>query len=415
MFASKVPRIRTTKTWCPPIVAYQALKYQSTSVFRVNSRFKLQRTKCCFSTTTTDQPILSPRKQAQLEEQILSVANIKDPFLLKPIRSWLKSVSISDDQWTIHVKIPNLRMHPDLDGLRQAIKHALESSPLAVPQITVNFTSMPSPPWIPQQSRDYNHTAHDNISPGLAGTTHILPVYSCKGGVGKSTVALNLAYTMAHLGIKVGLLDLDVFGPSLPTLLQLDTQQALVSRSPLAPGMVYPIIHAGVKLLSLGYVSSKSGVPNASSETGAAIMRGPMASRVASQLIKGTDWGELDVLILDLPPGTGDVQLTTCQELHHVTGAVGITTPSKLALVDVRKGIQMFESLNIPTLAVVENMSYFQVGECAHKMKKTHFPRLTFSKLVVVFVCSVSTEPNIILLDKACALTRETPLNLLNI
>uniref|UniRef100_A0A7S0C276 Gamma-butyrobetaine hydroxylase-like N-terminal domain-containing protein n=1 Tax=Proboscia inermis TaxID=420281 RepID=A0A7S0C276_9STRA len=123
--------------------------------------------------------------------------------------------------------------------------------------------------------------------------------------------------------------------------------------------MVYPIEHEGVKMISLGFVSPKSGVPGSGTDTGASVMRGPMASKVVTQLLKGTDWGEVDILILDMPPGTGDVQLTVCQDLT-LSGAVCVTTPSKLAAADAEKGIDMFTSLGVPTLAAVLNMSYFE-------------------------------------------------------
>jgi Mrp family chromosome partitioning ATPase len=333
---------------------------------------------------------LSPRRQAQFEEEILAAANVLDPLVGKPIRTlgWLKRVSFGNGvDVTVQLRIPSLALHSESDKLRQLIvdavhkeKHDTWSELLQTGEegmtVDVEFVSVSSPPCIPQQQHIYHSVMSisddddekDTLSPGLASTTHIVPVYSCKGGVGKSTISLNLAYAMAHRGIKVGLLDVDVFGPSLPTLVKLDPDAAAVRKSPLGTGMVYPITHRGVKLLSLGFVSGKSGVPGAgqSHETddgssGAAIMRGPMASRVVSQLVKGTDWGDLDVLLLDLPPGTGDVQLTICQDFDQLSGAVGVTTPSKLAMVDARKGIQMFEALNIPTLAVVENMSYFEV------------------------------------------------------
>jgi Mrp family chromosome partitioning ATPase len=197
--------------------------------------------------------------------------------------------------------------------------------------------------------------------PGLSEISHFLAVYSCKGGVGKSTVAVNLALELARMGGRVGLLDLDLYGPSLPVLWQ--PQDAAIRRSDKGKGMILPIEEAGVKFLSLGFVNRNSGVPGSGTENGAAIMRGPMAGKVAEQLIKGTDWGPLDVLVLDLPPGTGDVQLQVCQDLS-LSGAVAVTTPSKLALVDTRKGIEMFTSLGVPTLAVVQNMSYFEVSGC---------------------------------------------------
>jgi Mrp family chromosome partitioning ATPase len=194
----------------------------------------------------------------------------------------------------------------------------------------------------------------------LQNITHFLAVYSCKGGVGKSTIAVNLAYRLASLGGRVGLVDLDVYGPSLPLLVRPD--DPTVRQSPQSeeygPNTIEPIVHRGVKLMSLGYVSPNSGVPGSGPGGGAAVMRGPMAGRVVSQLLHGTNWGMLDVLVLDLPPGTGDVQLEVCQNLN-LSGAVAVSTPSALAWADVHKGVQMFDDMGIRTLAVVENMSYF--------------------------------------------------------
>lgn len=194
----------------------------------------------------------------------------------------------------------------------------------------------------------------------LQHITHFLAVYSCKGGVGKSTIAVNLAYRLASMGGRVGLVDLDVYGPSLPLLVRPD--DPTVRRSPMSeeygPNTVEPIEHRGVKLMSLGYVSPNSGVPGSGLGGGAAVMRGPMAGRVVSQLLNGTNWGTLDVLVLDLPPGTGDVQLEVCQNLN-LSGAVAVSTPSALAWADVHKGVNMFDDMGIRTLAVIENMSYF--------------------------------------------------------
>ncbi|GAX24389.1 hypothetical protein FisN_4Lh521 [Fistulifera solaris] len=195
------------------------------------------------------------------------------------------------------------------------------------------------------------------LGPGLQSVSHVVTVYSCKGGVGKSTIAVNLAYELAARGGRVGLLDLDIYGPSLPLLV--DPKDTAVRPSPSGPGMVYPINHEGVKLLSLGYVSSQSGVPGSGKESGTAVMRGPLVGKVVTQLLKSTDWGDLDVLLLDLPPGTGDVQLAVLQQLQ-ISGAVAVTTPSKLAISDTRKGIEMFTSLGVPTISVVENMSFFE-------------------------------------------------------
>jgi Mrp family chromosome partitioning ATPase len=199
---------------------------------------------------------------------------------------------------------------------------------------------------------------------GLANVEHVVAVSSCKGGVGKSTVAVNLAYALAAQGARVGLLDADLYGPSLPSLVNpVDTALRVSDSCQPAGGspLVTPIKHEGVSLLSFGYVNPEAGVPGAGGR-GAAVMRGAMATKVITQLLRQTDWGELDCLIIDMPPGTGDVQITICQAVQ-LTGAVVVTTPQKLSYVDVVKGLEMFEKLQVPTLALVENMSYFT---CEH-------------------------------------------------
>ncbi|MBN2340069.1 MAG: P-loop NTPase [Deltaproteobacteria bacterium] len=187
-------------------------------------------------------------------------------------------------------------------------------------------------------------------APGLKGVSRIIGVSSCKGGVGKSTVAVNLAYALAKNGAKVGLLDADIYGPSIPTLVSTPGVEGLRQENQL----IAPIIHDSVKLMSFGY---------ATPEGKAAIMRGPMVSGVITQLATTTNWGELDYLVVDMPPGTGDIQLTLTQQLKF-DGAVIVTTPQKLSFVDVVKGIQMFDAVQVPTLAIVENMSYFICDKC---------------------------------------------------
>lgn len=187
------------------------------------------------------------------------------------------------------------------------------------------------------------------LSQGLEKVRIILAVSSCKGGVGKSTTAVNLACALSASGAKVGIFDADVYGPSLPTLVRPDNSDLF--QDP-ATGLIEPLSWEGIRLMSFGFIPKQSG-------SEAAIMRGPMVTQVINQLLTGTHWGELDYLVLDLPPGTGDIQLTLTQVIP-ITAAVIVTTPQQLSFMDVVKGIEMFDKLKVPVAAVVENMSWFE-------------------------------------------------------
>lgn len=188
----------------------------------------------------------------------------------------------------------------------------------------------------------------------LAGVKNIVAIASGKGGVGKSTIAVNLAVALAKMGKRVGLIDADVYGPSIPKMFHIEGERP-VARTEDGVEWIIPIEKYGVKLLSVGlFVRPEDAV----------IWRGPMATGALKQLINQGDWGELDYLLIDLPPGTGDVHLTMVQEVP-VTGVVIVSTPQEVALADVIKGINMFtgEKINVPVLGIIENMSWFTPEE----------------------------------------------------
>ncbi|WJV55249.1 iron-sulfur cluster carrier protein ApbC [Pectobacteriaceae bacterium CE90] len=191
-----------------------------------------------------------------------------------------------------------------------------------------------------------------NDQPGIKGVKNIIAVSSGKGGVGKSSTAVNMALALAAEGASVGILDADIYGPSIPTML------GAVNERPTSPDGQHmaPIMAHGLATNSIGYLVT---------DDNAMVWRGPMASKALLQLLQDTLWPDLDYLVLDMPPGTGDIQLTLAQSVP-VTGAVVVTTPQDIALVDAMKGIVMFEKVNVPVLGVVENMSVHICSNCGH-------------------------------------------------
>lgn len=192
-------------------------------------------------------------------------------------------------------------------------------------------------------------TTRDN-TPLLPQVKNIIAIASGKGGVGKSTTACNLAVALANTGAKVGLIDADISGPSIPTMFNVEAEQPSIKQVD-GKNIIIPIEQYGVKLMSIGFLT-----PSES----AVVWRGPMASSALKQFIADVEWGELDYLLIDLPPGTSDIHLTMVQTIP-VTGAVIVTTPQKVALADATKGLTMFRQpqINVPILGVIENMAYF--------------------------------------------------------
>jgi ATP-binding protein involved in chromosome partitioning len=183
---------------------------------------------------------------------------------------------------------------------------------------------------------------------GIAGVKNILAVSSGKGGVGKSTVAVNVAVALAQTGAKVGLLDADIYGPNAPTMLGLGDSQVMVRQGKQGE-VLEPAFNHGVKLVSMGFLIDRDQP---------VIWRGPMLNGIIRQFLYQVEWGNLDYLIVDMPPGTGDAQLTLTQAVP-MAGAVIVTTPQTVALLDARKGLRMFQQMQVPVLGIVENMSYF--------------------------------------------------------
>ncbi|MDX8390236.1 MAG: iron-sulfur cluster carrier protein ApbC [Mariprofundaceae bacterium] len=188
----------------------------------------------------------------------------------------------------------------------------------------------------------------------IPGIKNIIAIASGKGGVGKSTTAVNLAIALAQSGARVGLLDADIYGPSIPRMMGLTEEKPQVD---VENKRMFPLENYGIKTMSIGFLVA---------EEQAMIWRGPMVSGAVTQLIQDVVWGELDYLVVDLPPGTGDIHLTLVQKIP-ISAAVMVTTPQDIALADCRKGFTMFEKVNVPVLGIVENMSHFICPHCTGK------------------------------------------------
>ena len=189
----------------------------------------------------------------------------------------------------------------------------------------------------------------DKVQPGIPGVDAVIAVASGKGGVGKSTTAVNLALGLRDLGLKVGMLDADIYGPSLPKLLAIKEKPQTIGGTRLKP-----ISRYGLTVMSIGFLID---------EETPMIWRGPMVMSAITQMLREVEWGTLDIMVVDMPPGTGDAQLTMAQQVP-LKGAVIVSTPQDLALIDARRGIAMFRRVNVPVLGIVENMSYFVCPQC---------------------------------------------------
>ena len=233
------------------------------------------------------------------------------------------------------VRLEAIKAVEALDGVGKASALITAHSEKKVPDL--GGSAKPAAPQGPQR---------------LPGVRHIIAVASGKGGVGKSTVSANLAVAMARLGLKVGLLDADIYGPSQPRMMGTSARPQAVGERGMAP-----VEKHGVKLMSMGLMMR---------EDEAVVWRGPMLMGALQQMLNQVEWGALDVLVIDLPPGTGDVQLTLSQKTA-VTGAVVVSTPQDIALLDARKALDMFRKTNVPVLGLIENMSTHICSECGYE------------------------------------------------
>jgi ATP-binding protein involved in chromosome partitioning len=267
---------------------------------------------------------------------------VEDPAFERDIVNFriYKSCEVKGDDVLVNVTIPTHGYpKPARDELKARITKALTKKGATSVSVVAEVETV----WVPPPS--------DKMA--LKGPKNVIAVAAGKGGVGKSTVATNLALALRRHGARVGLLDADVFGPSIPTMLGPPEKPAGTT----AAQKITPAVHFGLQVISVGFFVDKGE---------AVIWRGPMVHRLLQQFLQDVEWGDLDYLICDLPPGTGDVQLSLSQ-LIPIAGSVMVTTPQEVSIIDVVKGISMFEKVEIPILGVVENMAYYKCPACGHR------------------------------------------------
>lgn len=280
------------------------------------------------------------------KEQVLKLLeDVKYPGFSRNIVSFgmVKDVFVDDDSAKVELRVTSTD-----DKTKKQLKQDVEATLKAAGLKTVSVL-ITTPETTAGQQVGGSAAAEENLLPTVKYT---IAVASGKGGVGKSTVAANLAAAIMKKGYKVGLLDLDVYGPSLPLTMGVTEVPKVL------PGnKLLPIKKFDMELMSFGFILG---------DDSPVIWRGPMVAKLVTQFLNDVQWGELDFLIMDLPPGTGDVQLTLVQKLA-LTGAVIVTTPQDLALLDVQRGANMFHKVNTPVLGIVENMSYYVCPSCGHR------------------------------------------------
>lgn len=265
-----------------------------------------------------------------------ALRTVNDPDLKRDLVSlnMIKDVKLDNNDVLVVVELTTPAC-PLKDKIKDDCINAIKSQIPSINNVTIEMVSNVKSNWDDRKNQ---------ILPGVKNT---IAIASGKGGVGKSTVAINLSIALAKLGAKVGLIDADIYGPSIPLMLGIKEQPKVFQD--IQTSKMLPIENYGIKVISIGFLIE---------DDAPVIWRGPMASGAIKQFMSDVHWDDLDYLIFDLPPGTGDIQLTLVQTIP-LTGAVVVTTPQDVSLIDVKKAIRMFQRVNVPILGIVENMSYF--------------------------------------------------------